>query len=36
MEFCNLFWINMIEINSIYIKFNELKNIFDISTITKD
>ena len=34
-EFCNLFWTNMIEINSITSNFNEIKNIFDISTITK-
>ncbi len=34
-EFCNLFWTNMIEINSITSNFSEIKNIFDISTITK-
>ena len=34
-EFCNLFWTNMIEINSISSNFSEIKNIFDISTITK-
>ena len=34
-EFCNLFWTNMIEINSITSNFNEIKNIFDICTVVK-
>ena len=34
-EFCNLFWTNMIEINSIVSNFNEIKNIFDICTVVK-
>ena len=34
-EFCNLFWTNMIEINSITFNFTQIKNIFDICTVVK-